>query len=167
MSRARRFNRRRVRKDAMDRRPIGRRRGFVTQFGRQAGQFEDFNVGRGLQPPTKFDLILRTDQAAEESRGHVHENRIFTVDRHHRPRMLTGIETAKLAEWLHYRSGHAFPVRVTYHPSYLLRSTSVRDKRAVWEDMLEAMEKLGMPVSDKQRAHLATQFHRSAFFPAG
>ena len=31
-------------------------------------------------------------------------------------RRLTGIEEAKLAEWLHYRSGHAFPVRVTYHP---------------------------------------------------
>jgi len=30
-------------------------------------------------------------------------------------RRLTGIEEAKLAEWLHYRSGHAFPVRITYH----------------------------------------------------
>jgi DNA polymerase len=43
------------------------------------------------------------------------------------------------------------PVRVTYHPSYLLRSTSLRDKRAVWEDMMEVMERLGMPVSEKQR----------------
>jgi len=30
-------------------------------------------------------------------------------------RRLTGIEEAKLEEWLHYRSGHAFPIRVTYH----------------------------------------------------
>ena len=30
-------------------------------------------------------------------------------------RRLTGIEEAKLAGWLHSRSGHAFPVRVTYH----------------------------------------------------
>ncbi|MGD1879078.1 MAG: phenylacetate--CoA ligase family protein [Kiloniellaceae bacterium] len=30
-------------------------------------------------------------------------------------RRLTGIEEAKLAQWLHQRSGHAFPVRVTYH----------------------------------------------------
>ncbi|MFD0893199.1 uracil-DNA glycosylase family protein [Luteolibacter ambystomatis] len=44
------------------------------------------------------------------------------------------------------------PVRVTYHPSYLLRTTSGNlDKRKVWEDMLEVMELLGMPVSEKQR----------------
>ena len=30
-------------------------------------------------------------------------------------RRLTGIEEAKLAEWLHHRSGHRFPVRITYH----------------------------------------------------
>ncbi len=44
------------------------------------------------------------------------------------------------------------PVRVTYHPSYLLRSQSdLTTKRQVWEDMLAVMEKLGMPISDKQR----------------
>lgn len=44
------------------------------------------------------------------------------------------------------------PVRVTYHPSYLLRTTSGNlDKRKVWEDMLEVMELLGMPISEKQR----------------
>lgn len=43
------------------------------------------------------------------------------------------------------------PLRVTYHPSYLLRSESPRDKRLVWEDMLSVMEKLGMPISEKQR----------------
>ncbi|MGC4013141.1 MAG: uracil-DNA glycosylase [Luteolibacter sp.] len=46
------------------------------------------------------------------------------------------------------------PVRVTYHPSYLLRTTSGNlDKRKVWEDMLEVMELLGMPVSEKQRGY--------------
>lgn len=43
------------------------------------------------------------------------------------------------------------PVRVTYHPSYLLRNEALSARRAVWEDMLAAMEKLGMPISDKQR----------------
>jgi uracil-DNA glycosylase family 4 len=44
------------------------------------------------------------------------------------------------------------PLRVTYHPSYLLRTTSGNtDKRKVWEDMLEVMERLGLPISDKQR----------------
>ncbi len=43
------------------------------------------------------------------------------------------------------------PVRVTYHPSYLLQSSSNEVKRALWEDMLAVMEKLGMPISEKQR----------------
>lgn len=45
------------------------------------------------------------------------------------------------------------PVRVTYHPSYLLRTESNRDKRLVWEDMLTVMEQLGMPISEKQRGY--------------
>ncbi len=52
-------------------------------------------------------------------------------------------------------SWHEFagvPVRVTYHPSYLLRSDSdLTAKRQVWEDMMEAMEKLALPISEKQR----------------
>ena len=44
------------------------------------------------------------------------------------------------------------PVRVTYHPSYLLRSThDIGTKRMVWEDMLAAMALCRMPISDKQR----------------
>ncbi|MES2981047.1 MAG: uracil-DNA glycosylase [Verrucomicrobiota bacterium] len=43
------------------------------------------------------------------------------------------------------------PARVTYHPSYLLQSGSNEVKRALWEDMLAVMEKLGMPISEKQR----------------
>lgn len=45
------------------------------------------------------------------------------------------------------------PVRVTYHPSYLLRNESLSAKRAVWEDMLAAMEHLQLPISDKQRSY--------------
>ncbi|NNC89461.1 MAG: uracil-DNA glycosylase, partial [Akkermansiaceae bacterium] len=52
-------------------------------------------------------------------------------------------------------SWHTFeniPLRVTYHPSYLLHNdTAKEEKRKVWEDMLTVMEKLGMPVSEKQR----------------
>lgn len=43
------------------------------------------------------------------------------------------------------------PTRVTYHPSYLLQSNSNEVKRALWEDMLAVMEKLGMPISEKQK----------------
>lgn len=52
-------------------------------------------------------------------------------------------------------SWHGFdgiPVRVTYHPSYLLQSGANNSiKRQVWEDMLSVMEKLAMPISEKQR----------------
>ena len=45
------------------------------------------------------------------------------------------------------------PVRVTYHPSYLLRNEALSARRAVWEDMLAVMEKLELPISDKQRGY--------------
>lgn len=51
------------------------------------------------------------------------------------------------------------PVMVTYHPSYLLRTESNSpdggkgEKRKVWEDMLMVMERLGLPISDKQRGY--------------
>lgn len=48
---------------------------------------------------------------------------------------------------------NGIPVRVTYHPSYLLRSDSPREKRKVWEDMLAVMERLEMPISEKQRGY--------------
>jgi uracil-DNA glycosylase family 4 len=45
------------------------------------------------------------------------------------------------------------PVRVTYHPSHLLRSErDLTTKRQLWEDMLSIMELLKMPISEKQRA---------------
>lgn len=45
------------------------------------------------------------------------------------------------------------PLLPTYHPSYLLRNGSNTEKRKVWEDMLLVMEKLGLPVSAKQRGY--------------
>jgi len=45
------------------------------------------------------------------------------------------------------------PVRVTYHPSYLLQTGGgSQTKRLLWEDMLSVMEKLELPISDKQRS---------------
>ncbi len=43
------------------------------------------------------------------------------------------------------------PVMVTYHPSYLLHNPSKVAKRRVWEDLLLVMERLEMPISEKQR----------------
>ncbi len=50
--------------------------------------------------------------------------------------------------WLDF---HTIPVMVTYHPAYLLRNQSISEKRKVWEDMLLVLERLGSPVSDKQK----------------
>ncbi len=51
---------------------------------------------------------------------------------------------------------HAFedtPLMITYHPSYLLRTQAPAEKRKVWEDMLLVMEKIGRPISEKQRRY--------------
>jgi DNA polymerase len=40
---------------------------------------------------------------------------------------------------------------VTYHPAYLLRNQSLSEKRKVWEDMLQVLEKLERPISIKQQ----------------
>jgi uracil-DNA glycosylase len=50
--------------------------------------------------------------------------------------------------WNTYRG---IPLMPTYHPAYLLRNQAMSEKRRVWEDMLAVMEKLGMPISEKQR----------------
>jgi DNA polymerase len=43
------------------------------------------------------------------------------------------------------------PLMPTFHPAYLLRNQALSEKRRVWEDMLQVMEKLEMPISEKQR----------------
>jgi uracil-DNA glycosylase family 4 len=43
------------------------------------------------------------------------------------------------------------PLMITYHPSYLLRNQSNRSKRSVWEDLMLVMERVGLPISAKQR----------------
>ncbi len=52
--------------------------------------------------------------------------------------------------WLEHAG---IPVMVTYHPAYLLRNQSLAEKRKVWEDMLRVLEKLGAPISEKQRGY--------------
>lgn len=45
------------------------------------------------------------------------------------------------------------PLMITYHPSYILRNQSNKSKRLIWEDLLQVMEKAGLPVSEKQRGY--------------
>ena len=48
------------------------------------------------------------------------------------------------------------PLLATFHPNYLLHTPSASAKRTVWEDFLQLMEKLGLPISEKQRGFFAT-----------
>ena len=50
-------------------------------------------------------------------------------------------------KFLEYRG---VPLMPTYHPSYLLRNQSNTEKRKVWEDLLKVMERLEMPITEKQ-----------------
>jgi DNA polymerase len=45
------------------------------------------------------------------------------------------------------------PLMATYHPAYLLRNQSLREKRKVWEDILLVMERVALPISQKQRGY--------------
>jgi len=58
-----------------------------------------------------------------------------------------------LGQWHAYQG---IPVMPAYHPSYLLRNDTMKAKRAQWECLLAVMEKLGLPISDKQRGYFAS-----------
>ncbi len=45
------------------------------------------------------------------------------------------------------------PVVVTHHPSYLLRTSDLGERRRLWEEMLHVMEIAGLPINDKQRGY--------------
>jgi DNA polymerase len=56
-----------------------------------------------------------------------------------------------------WHTWRGIPLMPTYHPAYLLYRESGSpeqcriEKRKVWEDMLQVMEKLGAPITEKQR----------------
>ncbi|HLH53218.1 MAG TPA: uracil-DNA glycosylase [Verrucomicrobiae bacterium] len=57
-------------------------------------------------------------------------------------------------QWHTYRGT---PLMPTYHPAYLLRNQALSEKRRVWEDMLQVMEKLQMDISPKQRNYFLSE----------
>ena len=59
----------------------------------------------------------------------------------------TGIMKLR-GSWQTFRG---IPVMPTYHPAFLLRNQALGEKRKVWEDMLKVLERLGLPITDKQR----------------
>jgi DNA polymerase len=62
--------------------------------------------------------------------------------------------TRMRGKWREYRG---IPVMPTYHPSYLLRPNVNNVKREAWEDMLQVMERLQIPVSEKQRGYFLSK----------
>jgi DNA polymerase len=50
-----------------------------------------------------------------------------------------------------WHSFEGIPLLATYHPAYLLRNQSLSEKRKVWEDMLLVLERLGRPITTRQR----------------
>ncbi|PYJ84647.1 MAG: uracil-DNA glycosylase [Verrucomicrobia bacterium] len=52
-----------------------------------------------------------------------------------------------------WHSHQETPLMITYHPSYLLRNQAPSEKRKVWEDMLLVLERLGRPITEKQRRY--------------
>jgi uracil-DNA glycosylase family 4 len=52
-----------------------------------------------------------------------------------------------------FQTYRGIPLMPTYHPSFLLRPNPKNVKREVWEDMMRVMEKLEMPISEKQRGY--------------
>jgi uracil-DNA glycosylase family 4 len=57
-------------------------------------------------------------------------------------------------KFLEYRG---IPLMPTFHPSYLLRNASNTEKRKVWEDLMQVMERTGMPISEKQRGYFLSK----------
>jgi DNA polymerase len=41
----------------------------------------------------------------------------------------------------------------TFHPRYLLRNDDVRERRKVWEDLMQVMERLGLEVTQRHRSY--------------
>ncbi len=50
-----------------------------------------------------------------------------------------------------WHSFNGTPLMITYHPAYLLRNQAPSEKRKVWEDILQVLERLEKPISEKQR----------------
>ena len=51
-----------------------------------------------------------------------------------------------------WQTFEGIPLIFTFQPSYLLFNDTMKTKRMAWEDMLKAMEKVGLPISENQQS---------------
>lgn len=79
-----------------------------------------------------------------------------------RPRVIVALGATAVKGLLHepvgisrlrgqWRQFEGIPTMPTYHPAYLLRNQAITEKRKVWEDMLQVLEKLDLPITPQQR----------------
>lgn len=111
----------------------------------------DVPTPSGNRPPTQEEMefclpyllaqIEIVQPKAIVALGNTAVSGLFGQDPKRRLRDLRG-------EWRDFRGT---PAMVTYHPSYILRNGSNAVKRTVWEDLLQVMEKVGLPISEKQQ----------------
>ena len=64
----------------------------------------------------------------------------------------------------HFQQFRGIPLMPTYHPAFLLRNQSLHVKREVWEDMLQVLDRLGAPISEKQRSFFLPKSTSSSHF---
>jgi DNA polymerase len=62
---------------------------------------------------------------------------------------MTSVAVGRVRSRFHDYQGT--PVMITYHPSYLLHNPAMSERRKVWEDLLKVMEKLELPINERQR----------------
>ena len=131
---------------------------IITAMGLQRGDIYIANIlkCRPDMPPQSSGNRKPTPEEMQTCIPYLHEQ-IDLI----RPRVLvalggtamegllnkTGIMKLR-GNWHTYRG---IPLMPTYHPAYLLHNQALAEKRRVWEDMLQVMEKLGMPISEKQQ----------------
>ncbi|VVM08383.1 hypothetical protein MAMC_02093 [Methylacidimicrobium cyclopophantes] len=70
---------------------------------------------------------------------------------------LTGLRKGISALRGSFLDFQGIPLLPTFHPSYLLHKPDLRLKRQVWEDLLLVMERLHLPISQRQRSFFLTK----------
>jgi uracil-DNA glycosylase family 4 len=50
-----------------------------------------------------------------------------------------------------WRDFEGVPTMTTFHATHLIQNPAIAERRKVWEDLMRVMEKLGLPVSERQR----------------
>jgi DNA polymerase len=105
---------------------------------------------QGKRPPTSKELAFNLPYLKAQL-AIVKPKVVVTLGAHAHESLLGKGETITQARG-RWTKLEGFDVMPTFHPNYLLHNPSPAAKRTVWEDFLQIMEKLGLPISEKQRA---------------